>query len=149
MFKEFRAFIIRGNVVDLAVAVVIGAAFGVIVKSLVDDIIMPPIGLALGHADFSNLFVVLKAGTKAAPPYASLADAKLAGAVTLNYGVFINNLVVFVIIAFAVFMVVRGVKRLQRTPAAAPGTKVCEFCAMAIPLAAKRCPNCTSQLTAS
>ena len=149
MFKEFRAFIIRGNVVDLAVAVVIGAAFGVIVKSLVDDIIMPPIGLALGHADFSNLFVVLKAGTKAAPPYASLADAKLAGAVTVNYGLFINNLVVFVIVAFAVFMVVRGVKRLQRTPAAAPGTKVCEFCAMAIPLAAKRCPNCTSQLTAS
>ena len=149
MFKEFRAFIIRGNVVDLAVAVVIGAAFGVIVKSLVDDIIMPPIGLALGHADFSNLFVVLKAGAKAAAPYSSLADAKLAGAVTVNYGLFINNLVVFVIVAFAVFMVVRGVKRLQRTPAAAPGTKVCEFCAMAIPLAAKRCPNCTSQLTVS
>jgi len=149
MFKEFRTFIIRGNVVDLAVAVVIGAAFGVIVKSLVDDITMPPIGLALGHADFSNLFVVLKAGAKAAPPYASLADAKVAGAVTINYGLFINNLVVFVIIAFAVFMVVRGVKRLQRTPAAAPGTKVCEFCAMAIPVAAKRCPNCTSQLTAS
>src|SRR6266571_4250693 len=149
MFKDFRTFIIRGNVVDLAVAVVIGAAFGVIVKSLVDDIIMPPIGLALGHADFSNLFVVLKAGAKAAPPYASLADAKVAGAVTINYGLFINNLVVFVIIAFAVFMVVRGVKRLQRTQAAAPGTKVCEFCAMAIPIAAKRCPNCTSQLTAS
>ena len=148
MLKEFRAFIIRGNVVDLAVAVVIGAAFGVIVKSLVDDIIMPPIGLALGHADFSNLFAVLKAGAKAPPPYASLADAKLAGAVTVNYGLFINNLVIFVIVAFAVFMVVRGVKRLQRTPALAPGTKVCEFCAMAIPLAAKRCPNCTSQLTA-
>src|SRR5437867_6862719 len=146
MFKDFRTFITRGNVVDLAIAVVIGAAFGAIVKSLVDEVIMPPIGLVLGHADFSNLFVVLKAGAKAAPPYASLADAKAAGAVTLNYGVFVNNLVVFVIVAFAVFRLVRGVKRLQRTPVAAPDTKVCGFCAMAIPIAAKRCPHCTSQL---
>lgn len=147
MLKEFRAFIVRGNVVDLAVAVVIGAAFGALVKSLVDDIVMPPIGLALGHADFSNLFIVLKDGLKVGPPYASLAEAKAAGAVTLNYGLFINSVVAFLIVALAVFMLFKAIQRLYRTPAAAPDTKACPQCATSIPLAARRCPNCTSQLT--
>ena len=147
MWKDFKAFILRGNVLDLAVAVVIGAAFGGIVKSLVDDVIMPPIGLALGKVDFSNLFVVLKDGLKVPPPYASLAEAKAAGAVTLNYGVFINSIIGFVIIAGAVFMIVRVANRWMAKPQpAAPNTKPCPFCATDIPLAAKRCPHCTSQL---
>jgi large conductance mechanosensitive channel len=147
MFKDFKAFIARGNVLDLAVAVIIGAAFGAIVKSLVDDIIMPPIGLVIGHVDFANLFVVLRDGPKGAPPYASLAEAKASGAVTLNYGVFINNLVSFLIVAFAVFMVVRAAKKLSRLEEKpTPAEKTCEFCATAIPLAARRCPHCTSQL---
>lgn len=147
MWKDFKAFLMRGNVVDLAVGVIIGAAFGAIVKSLVDDVIMPPIGLVLGNVDFSNMFVLLKAGPKAPPPYASLADAKAAGAVTLNYGVFINAFVSFLIVALAVFIFVRLVTRLQRQPApAAPNTKPCPFCATDIPLGAMRCPNCTSQL---
>lgn len=146
MWKDFRAFIARGNVLDLAVAVVIGAAFGVVVKSLVDDIIMPPIGLALGHVDFSNLYVLLKAGPKAPPPYASLTDARAAGAVTIAYGAFINAVIAFLIIAAAVFAVVRAMSRLYRTPAAAPDTRTCPFCATAIPVAARRCPHCTSQL---
>src|SRR4026208_2019006 len=103
MLKEFKAFVMRGNVLDLAVGIIIGAAFGTIVKSLVDDLIMPPVGLALGNVDFSNLFVALKEGARAAAPYATLADAKAAGAVTLNYGLFINNIVTFLIVAFAVF----------------------------------------------
>ncbi len=143
MLKDFKAFIMRGSVVDLAVGVIIGAAFGAIVKSLVDDILMPPIGLATGGLDFSNLFVVLKEGTKAAAPYASLADAKGAGAVTLNYGLFVNQAVSFLIIAACIFMVVRLVARLQAPPPApaAPATKVCGFCATNIPVAAKRCPQ--------
>lgn len=145
MWSEFKAFIMRGNVLDLAVAVVIGAAFGVIVKSLVDDIIMPPIGLALGHVDFSNLYVILKDGVKSAPPYASLADAKSAGAVTLNYGMFVNNVITFLIIAFAIFVVVRAANKVYR-PAVKVTTKPCPYCAMDIPLAATRCPNCTSEL---
>lgn len=146
MWKEFKAFIMRGNVLDLAVAVVIGAAFGAIVKSLVDDVIMPPIGLALGKVDFSNLFVLLQDGPKAAPPYASLAAAKDAGAVTLNYGIFLNNIITFLIIALAVFLVVRLASKVYSKPAAAATTKPCPFCATDIPLAAKRCPNCTSAL---
>jgi large conductance mechanosensitive channel len=147
MIKEFKAFIMRGNVVDLAVGVIIGAAFGGIVKSLVDDILMPPIGLATGGVDFTNKFLVLKEGTKAAAPYASLAEAKAAGAVTVNYGVFINQTVTFLIVAFCIFLVVRAVARLQHPePAAAPATKPCPYCTMQIPAAAKRCPNCTSQL---
>lgn len=147
MLKDFKAFIMRGSVVDLAVGVVIGAAFGAIVKSLVDDIIMPPIGLITGGIDFSNMFAVLKEGAKAAGPYASLADAKAAGAVTLNYGTFINQTVTFLIIAAAIFVVIRMVAKLQApAPAAAATTKVCPQCAMQIPLAAKRCPDCTSQL---
>jgi large conductance mechanosensitive channel len=150
MLKEFKAFIMRGNVLDLAVGIIIGAAFGTIVKSLVDDVIMPPIGLALGNVDFSNLFVLLKEGAKAAPPYASLADAKAAGAVTINYGQFINNVVTFIIVAFAVFLVVRAANRLRPPEAAeAPNTRDCPYCRMPIPVAATRCPQCTSELRAA
>jgi large conductance mechanosensitive channel len=147
MFKEFKAFIMRGNVLDLAIGIIIGAAFGTIVKSLVDDMLMPPIGLALGNVDFANLFVVLKEGSKAAAPYASLADAKAAGAVTINYGLFINNIVTFVIVAFAIFLVVRVANRLRPPEAAAaPNTKDCPYCRMPIPAGATRCPHCTSEL---
>ncbi len=148
MLKDFKAFIMRGSVVDLAVGVIIGAAFGAIVKSLVDDILMPPLGLATGGIDFGNKFVVLKEGAKAMAPYASLADAKAAGAVTLNYGVFINQTVTFLIVAACIFVVVKMVAKLQPAPAPAgpPTTKACAFCATQIPIAAKRCPNCTSQL---
>ena len=147
MFKEFKAFVMRGNVLDLAVGIIIGAAFGTIVKSLVDDVIMPPVGLALGNVDFANLFVILKEGAKAAAPYATLADAKAAGAVTINYGLFINNLVTFIIVAFVVFLVVRTANRLRPPEAAeAPNTKDCPYCRMPIPVGASRCPQCTSDL---
>jgi len=147
MFKEFKTFAMRGNVVDMAVGIIIGAAFGAIVKSLVDDVIMPPIGMLLGNVDFSNLFVVLKEGAAAAAPYASLADAKKAGAVTVNYGVFINSVISFLIVAFAVFILIRNINRLkQEEPAAAPTSKECPFCASSIPLKATRCPHCTSEL---
>jgi large conductance mechanosensitive channel len=150
MGKDFKEFILRGNVVDLAVGVIIGAAFGTIVASLVNDIVMPPIGLLLGNVDFTDLFMVLKEGPKAAAPYTTLADAQAAGAVTVNYGVFITRVVAFLIVAFAVFLMVRGVNRLKRSekqPAAAPVTKECPFCASTIAIKATRCPNCTSQLT--
>jgi large conductance mechanosensitive channel len=127
--------------------VIIGAAFGAIVTSLVNDLIMPPIGLLLGNVDFTDLFMVLKEGTKAAGPYATLADAQAAGAVTLNYGVFLSRVVTFLIVAFAVFMMVRTLNRLKRAePAAAPVTKECPFCASTIAIKATRCPNCTSQM---
>jgi large conductance mechanosensitive channel len=148
MLKEFKAFAMRGNVLDLAVGIIIGGAFGTIVKSLVDDVIMPPIGLALGNVDFTNLFVVLKEGAKAAGPYETLAGAKAAGAVTINYGVFINSVIAFLIVAFAVFLIVRAANRLQPEEAAAPTTKDCPYCRTPIPLAATRCPNCTSDLRA-
>lgn len=147
MLKDFREFAVRGNVVDMAVGIIIGAAFGSIVKSLVDDIIMPPIGLLLGNVDFSNLFIVLREGAAAAAPYASLDAARKAGAVTLNYGMFINTVVSFVIVAFAVFVLIRNINRLRAAePAAAPATKDCPHCCSAIPLQASRCPHCTSQL---
>lgn len=146
MLKEFKAFAMRGNVLDLAVGFILGGAFGTIVKSLVDDVIMPPIGLALGNVDFSNLFVLLKAGPKAAAPYASLADAQRAGAVTINYGVFLNSIIAFLIIAFAVFLIVRAANRLQPKDADAPRTKDCPYCRMPIPSSAVRCPQCTSDL---
>jgi large conductance mechanosensitive channel len=147
MLKDFRAFIARGNVLDLAVAVIVGGAFGTIVKSLVDDVVMPPIGLALGRVDFSNLFLTLKDGAKAAGPYATLADAKAAGAVTMNYGLFVNAVVAFLIVAFVVFVAMRWVQRFSAKPVPPPpDSKPCAFCAMTIPLAAKRCPHCTSQL---
>jgi large conductance mechanosensitive channel len=145
MFKDFKAFVMRGNVVDLAVAVVIGGAFGAIVKSLVDDIIMPPIGLVIGRLDFANLFLVLKAGEKAPPPYATVAEAHTAGAVTLNYGAFINNIVGFLIVALAIFMLVRVINRLYAKPAPpTETTKPCPECTLSIPIPARRCPNCTA-----
>ena len=145
MIKDFKAFILRGNVVDLAVGVIIGAAFGAIVKSFVEDVIMPPIGLATGGIDFANKFVVLKEGAKAAAPYASLAEAKAAGAVTMNYGLFINQTVSFLIFAVCIFAIIKMVARLE-SPVPPPPTKACAFCTMQIPLAATRCPQCTSQL---
>jgi large conductance mechanosensitive channel len=152
MFKEFKEFAMRGNVLDMAVGIIIGGAFGTIVKSMVDDVIMPPIGLALGNVDFSNLFIVLKDGASAAAPYASLAEAKAAGAVSINYGMFINNLVSFVIVAFCVFLLIRTMNRLKReeeAPAAAPTTRDCPFCLSAIPIKASRCPQCTSEVKAA
>jgi large conductance mechanosensitive channel len=148
VFKEFKEFAMRGNVVDMAVGIVVGAAFGTIVKSFVDDVLMPPIGLLLGGVDFSNLFAVVRQGTPAGP-YELLADAQAAGAVTLNYGLFLNTVISFVIIAFAVFMVIRALnamKRKEETPPTEPNTKNCEFCQTVIPIKATRCPNCTSQL---
>jgi large conductance mechanosensitive channel len=151
MLKDFKEFAMRGNVVDMAVGIVIGAAFGTVIKSLVADVIMPPIGLLLGNVDFSNLFIILKAG-KVAGPYISLAAAQAAGAVTLNLGLFINTIVSFVIVAFAVFLLVRGINQLQReqeAPPAAPTTRECPYCLSEIPLKASRCPHCTSELGAT
>jgi large conductance mechanosensitive channel len=148
MLKDFKEFVMRGNVVDMAVGIVIGAAFGAVIKSLVADVIMPPIGLLLGNVDFSNLFIILKAG-KVAGPYVSLAAAQAAGAVTLNLGLFINTIVSFVIVAFAVFLLVRGINRMRReqeAPPAVPTTKECPYCRSEIPLKASRCPHCTSEL---
>ena len=147
MMKDFKEFIMRGNVMDLAVGVIIGAAFGTIVTSLVNDIIMPPIGLALGNVDFSNLFIVLKEGTKAPGPYSSLAEATAAAAVTLNYGAFLTHLVSFVILAIVVFLMVRSVNRLKGPPPSAPTTtRDCPYCLIAIPLKATRCGHCTSEV---
>ena len=149
MVKEFKEFIMRGNVLDLAVGVIIGGAFGTIVTSLVNDVIMPPIGLLLGSVDFRDLFVVLKEGATAGP-YASVAAAKEAGAVTLNYGTFINTIISFLIIGFSIFMVVKTANRM-RAPAPAPApppTKECPFCLSAIAPKATRCPHCTSDLKA-
>ena len=146
MLKEFKEFAMRGNVVDMAVGIIIGAAFGAIVKSLVSDIIMPPIGMILGNVDFANLFLILKDGT-AAGPYLSLADAQKAGAVTINYGLFINAIISFVIVAFAVFVLIRNINRLRKEePVAEPDTRECPFCLSAIPLKATRCPHCTSEI---
>ena len=145
MLKEFKEFIARGNVVDMAVGIIVGAAFGNTVTSLVNDVVMPPIGLVLGGADFSNLFVALDW-----QKYPSLAAAKAAGAATINYGIFVNTVINFLIIAFAIFLLVRGVNRLKRpAPAAAPTTKECPYCLSAIPLRATRCGHCTSELRAA
>lgn len=146
MLEEFKKFILRGNVMDLAIGIIIGAAFTAIVTSLVNDIIMPPIGLALGGLDFSNLMLVLKAGNPP-PPYPTPAEAAAAGAVTINYGSFINNVITFLIIALVVFMLVRAINRMYRQKPADPTEKPCPYCATSIPIAATRCPNCTSQLT--
>jgi large conductance mechanosensitive channel len=151
MWKEFKEFILRGNVVDMAVGIVIGAAFGTIVKSLVDDVIMPPIGLLLGNVDFANLFVVLKEGSPASP-YAALSTAQEAGAVTINYGLFINTVVSFLIVALVIFLLIRGINRLRReeeAPPAEPTTKECPYCLSSIPIKATRCPQCTSELDAA
>lgn len=146
MLKEFREFAMRGNVVDMAVGIIIGAAFGSIVNSLVADVIMPPIGLLLGKVDFTNLFWTLQEGDVAGP-YAALADAQAAGAVTINYGIFINTIISFLIVAFAVFLLIRGINRMERESEAEPvTTKDCPYCFTEIPVHATRCPSCTSQL---
>ena len=150
MWKEFKAFVMRGNVLDLAVGVIIGGAFGAISKSLVDDVLMPPLGLVTGGVDFSSKFALLKAGPKAPPPYASLAEAKTAGAVTLNYGAFINTIITFLLIAFAIFLLVRAINKLYNQPAPpTPDTAPCPFCTMTVSRQASRCPHCTSQLAAA
>jgi large conductance mechanosensitive channel len=147
MLKEFKEFAMRGNVVDMAVGIIIGGAFGTIVKSLVDDVLMPPLGVLLGGVDFSNFFFVLKEGATAGP-YASVSSAKAAGAVSMNYGLFLNSVISFMIVAFAVFMLIRGINAMRRREDAAPppSTKECPYCASAIPIKASRCPHCTSQL---
>jgi large conductance mechanosensitive channel len=149
MLKDFRDFIMRGNVLDMAVGIIIGAAFGTIVSSIVKDIIMPPIGLVLGNVDFTNLFAVLKQGATPGP-YASLADAQAAGAVTINYGVFINTLVSFIIIAVVLFFLIRAFvharARLETKKEAAPATRACPYCLSQVPLKATKCAFCTSEL---
>ena len=151
MFKEFKEFAMRGNVVDMAVGVIIGGAFGTIVKSLVNDVIMPPIGLLLGGVDFTNIFFVLKQGDPAGP-YSALADVQAAGAVSINLGVFLNSVISFLIVALAVFFLIRGINRLKREEAPAPAeptTKECGFCKSQIAIGATRCPHCTSELRAA
>jgi large conductance mechanosensitive channel len=151
MFKEFKDFAMRGNVVDMAVGIIIGAAFTSVVNSLVADVIMPPVGLLLGNVDFGNLFLVLKEG-KFPGPYNALAAAKASGAVTLNYGVFVNALISFLIVASAVFFLVRTVNRLKKqeaAPAATPTTRECPYCLSSVPLGAVRCAHCTSDLKAT
>jgi len=147
MLKEFKEFAMRGNVVDMAVGIILGAAFGKIVTSFVGDVLMPPLGLLLGKVDFTNLFVNLSGKS-----YASLAEAKAAGAATLNVGVFINTVIDFILVAFAIFLLVKQVNRLRRQPEAAPAvptTKECLFCLSTIPVKATRCPHCTSELKAA
>ena len=147
MLKEFA---VKGNVVDMAVGIIIGAAFGTVVRSFVADILMPPIGMLLGNVDFADLFIVLKSGVEAGP-YATLAVAQEAGAVTFNYGTFINTVISFLIMGFAVFFLVKGINRLKRKkeeePPAEPDTKECPFCFTMIPIKATRCPHCTSELS--
>lgn len=147
MFKEFKEFAMRGNVLDLAVGIIVGAAFGRIVTSFVNDILMPPIGIILGKVDFADLFINLSG-----QPYSTLAEAKAAGAATLNYGMFLNTVIDFVIVAFAIFMLVRAVNQQRRQPEAAPAaptTKECRYCFSSIPIKATRCPHCTSELAAA
>jgi large conductance mechanosensitive channel len=147
MLQEFKKFAMRGNVVDMAVGIIIGGAFGTIVKSLVNDVIMPPIGLLLGGVDFSDLFLTLKEGAVAGP-YATLAAAQDAGAVTISYGLFINSVISFLIVAFAVFLLIKSINKLQAAeePKEEPSTKECPYCLSSIALKASRCPNCTSEL---
>ena len=147
MFKEFKEFAMRGNVLDMAIGIIIGAAFGKIITSVVTDVLMPPIGLLMGGLDFSNLFINL---TPAKPLAHTLAEAKTNGLVTINYGLFVNTVIDFIIVAFVIFMLVRQVNKMKRTPAAAPAvptTKDCEYCYSTIPIKAKRCPHCTSYST--
>ncbi|MED5510146.1 MAG: large conductance mechanosensitive channel protein MscL [Pseudomonadota bacterium] len=148
MLKEFKEFAMRGNVVDMAVGIIIGGAFATIVKSLVADVIMPPVGLMLGGVDFTDLFILLKEGSTAAP-YATLAAAQEAGAVVISYGVFINAVISFLIVAFAVFLLIRSINRLRReeeAPPVEPTTKDCPFCFSTVSLKATRCPHCTSEI---
>lgn len=150
-FREFQEFIARGSVIDMAVGIAVGAAFGAIARSLVDDVIMPVAGLVLNQADFANLFVVLRSGVTP-PPYATLQAAREAGAVTLNYGLFLNSVVTFLIIAAAVFVLVRTINKVRRKeegPPPPPTEEQCPYCLMLVPIAATRCPHCTSELTVS
>ena len=145
MFKEFKEFALKGNVLDMAVGIIIGAVFGTVVKSLVDDVIMPPIGLLLGKVDFANLFVNLSG-----QDFSSLAEAKKAGAAVIAYGAFLNNILSFLIVALAVFLLVKTVNRFRRqAKAAEPETRECPYCLSSIPIKATRCPNCTSELEAA
>lgn len=148
MLKEFKEFAMRGNVVDMAVGIIVGAAFGTIVSSLVSDVLMPPIGLLLGNVDFTNLFLVIKQGTVAGP-FATLAEAQKAGAVTINYGMFINTIISFLIVGFSVFLVIRSLNKLKREEEALPEeptTKECPHCLSEIPIKASRCAYCTSEV---
>jgi large conductance mechanosensitive channel len=150
MLDEFKTFAIRGNVIDMAVGIIIGAAFGSIVQSLVTDVLMPPLGLLTGNVDFTNLFLVLKEGTAPAP-YATLQAAQEAGAVTINYGLFLNTVVSFLIVAFAVFLLVRYINKLRepdKGPPSPPTVKKCPYCVSDVPIQATRCPHCTSKLEA-
>jgi large conductance mechanosensitive channel len=144
MLREFKDFVMRGNLLELAVAFILGVAFGRVVTSLVNDVIMPPIGLVLGGVDFSNLFINLSK-----TPYATLAEAQAAGAPTLNYGVFALTVIDFLIVTFVVFLLVRAVNRMQRPKPVAPTTKECPYCLSIVPLRATRCPHCTSELKAA
>ncbi len=149
MLKEFKEFAMRGNVIDMAVGIIIGAAFGTIVKSLVADVIMPPIGLLFGGVDFSNLFLIIKEGTVPGP-FETVAEAQAAGAVTINYGAFVNTVVSFIIVVFSIFVVIKNINRLKRSPKEAapaePTTKECPYCFSSIPIKATKCPACTSSL---
>ena len=149
MIKEFKEFAVKGNVMDMAVGIIIGAAFGTIVKSLVADVIMPPIGLLLGNVDFANLFFVLKDAATGPAVYATVAEAQATGAVTLNYGLFINTVISFLIVAFAIFIVIKNMNRLKKeapAPVAEPTTRECPHCFSIISIKATKCPNCTSAL---
>lgn len=151
MLQEFKNFVMKGNVVDMAVGIIIGGAFGTIVKSLVSDVMMPPLGLLLGGVDFSNLFFVLKEGVKAGP-YAALSDAQAAGAVTVNYGIFFNAVVSFLIVGFCVFMLIKALNKMQSEKEVAPATpttRECPYCFSSINIKATCCPQCTSTLEAS
>jgi large conductance mechanosensitive channel len=152
LVKEFKEFAVRGSVVDMAVGIIIGGAFGTVVRSFVDDVLMPPLGMLVGNIDFQNIFIVLKGGTPAGP-YETLAAAKGAGAVTLSVGLFVNAVVSFTIVAFAVFLLVRAINRLKRSeeaaPAPPPSTRDCPFCKSSISLKATRCPFCTSEVEAA
>jgi large conductance mechanosensitive channel len=151
MLKEFKEFALRGNVVDMAVGIIIGAAFGTIVRSLVDDMIMPPIGLLIGNMDFSELFILIKPVLDFSPDYNTIDEAKEAGAVTMNYGRFINNIISFIIVAFAIFMLIKGLNNLKRKqeaiPAQEPVTKDCPYCLSSISIKASKCSFCTSELS--
>jgi large conductance mechanosensitive channel len=151
MLKEFKEFAMRGNVIDMAVGIIIGAAFGGVVISFVSDVIMPPIGLLLGKVDFANLYTILREGAITGP-FASLAEAKKAGAVTISYGVFINTIINFLILLLVVFLFIRSINKLRRreeAPPAVPTTKECTYCFSAISMKATRCPHCTSELKGS
>lgn len=151
MIKEFKEFAMRGNIVDMAVGIIIGGAFGLIVKLLVSDVIMPPIGMLMGGVDFAELFVIIKEGATSGP-YASLAAAKEAGAITINYGIFFNSIISFMVVAFSVFLLIRSINKMKREEEATeeePTMKDCPFCFTSISIKASRCPQCTSQLDAA